>query len=177
MALNISSHKIWVGSVLKVGGMLGLVGLETITGRIVRFDKLLSSVGIWDCYATPGIRLGVGLGGSAGYAIIIVLNTQFYIDLHGLDIGGPGLNIAFEERFGQIPLSKHQYKAFEALAKGVMTTKNSSGITAIVNTIVTGINYASSEPIAFMFDVPGLGVGLELSAVYTIKYKLQLQGL
>lgn len=177
MAISIPSHKIWVGSVIKGGGMLFIAGLETLTGNIVRLDCLKNSVGIWGCYATPGIRLGLGLGGSVGYAFIIVLNTQFYSDLHGLDIGGPGLNIAFEERFGKIPLSKHEYKAIEALAKGVMTTKKVDLITTLTNTITNAINYAGGQPIAFMFDLPGMGVGLEISAVYTLEYKLQLDGM
>lgn len=179
MAINLSDQYIWVGSVVKYGGMLAVVGLETLDGTIARLDAIKANNGnaVWYCNATPGIRLGLGLGGSVGVSIIIVLNTQFYIDLHGLDIGGPGINIAFEEKFGKIPLSKNEYKAFEAMAKGVMNMKNSNLLTNAANAIINAINYAGSGPVAFMFDIPGAGAGLELSAVYTIEYKLQLQAL
>lgn len=179
MALNIPDYKIWVGSVLKYGGMLAVVGLESLDGSITRLDTLKSgnSGSPWYCYATPGVRLGLGLGGSVGVSIIVVLNTQFYVDLHGLDIGGPGLNIAFEDRFGKIPLSENEYKAFEAMAKGAMNMNQYNGVTNIANAVINGLNYSGSGPLAFMFDVPGAGTGLELSAVYTLEYRLQLKAL
>lgn len=179
MALNIPDYSIWVGSVLKYGGMLAVVGFESLEGSIMRLDALKAGNGggAWQCYATPGVRLGLGLGASVGVSIIMVLNTQFYVDLHGLDIGGPGLNIAFEDRFGKIPLSETEFSAFEAMAKGVMDMNKYNLLTNVANTVMGNLNYAGSGPVAFMFDVPGAGTGLEISAVYTLEYKLQLQAL
>ena len=179
MAIQISDYQVWTGLVTKGGGMLFVVGMETLSGHIIRLDALKSgdASAFWACGATPGFRLGLGLGGSVGVSLIIVLNTQFYVDLHGLDIGGPGLNIAFEDRFGKVPLSANEYRALEAMAKGVMNMKNSNLLTNVTNTLINNLNYGGSGPVAFMFDLPGVGYGLELSAVYTLEYKLQLNAL
>jgi hypothetical protein len=184
--MNINANETWFGVVEKTGAMLGPIGLETIVGAICRVDGLPTlGSSYWGCGATPGVRLGLGLGASVGLSIVIVLGTQFYIDLHGLDIGGPSINIAVEEKMAAKPIfgnvSKAEFaalKAFAGLGQGVGATIKESVIMNIVNNIMNGIAMASgNKPIGFAIDIPYAGYGLEISACWTVEYRLELQAL
>lgn len=185
--MNYSANQVWFGSAIKVGGMLGPVGFETLVGSICRVDELAVASNYWAFGATPGVRLGLGLGGSVGLTVVIVIGTQFFIDLHNLDIGGPGINIAIDDKLGNLGSALKVSKAeFDALKTYVGVAKNGSKLATIregtimniVNNIMNGISSANgSVPVGFALDVPFAGAGLELSAFWTVAYKLELNGL
>ena len=146
-------YEMWVGGVTKVGATLAVIGAETIQGTIVRADAISRPDMYFYCKAL-GIRMGLGLGASAGLSAIFVFNTQFYSDLQGLDLGGPSITLAFTEKIGKIPLGKEDYEIFEMLGKSVKLSGNANKegrLTNIVNNM---------KPIADLDRWGSVGIGV-----------------
>jgi len=184
--MKFNTYETWFGVVEKTGAMLGPIGMETFVGAICRVDGIPTlASSYWGCGATPGFRLGLGLGASTGLSIVIVYGTQFFVDVHGLDIGGPSVNIAVEDKLGDLgtlgKISQAEFtalKAFAGLGKGAKATIKESVIMNIVNNIMNGVSLASgNKPVGFSIDIPFAGVGLELSASWIVGYTLELQAL
>ena len=185
--MNFQPNNTWVGVAIKEGGIIGALGLETLEGSICRLDSLGSASAYWACFATLGIRIGFGLGGAAGLTLIIVHGTQFFIDVHNMDIGGPNVTIAIEDRIGNVGAARSidkaawaSLKAFAGVAEnaGKLSQVKESVIMNIVNNIMNSVSWASgSLPFGLAIDIPFAGAGLELSAYWTIEYRLQLKGL
>jgi hypothetical protein len=168
-------HEMWVGGLTKVGATLAVIGAETIQGTIVRADSISHASAYFYCKAL-GIRMGLGLGASAGVSAIFVFNTQLFGDLQGLDLGGPSITIAFTEKFGKIPLGKEEYEIYKMLGKGINLANDANKANMLTNRMNTMMSLvtAGSGPTGLVIDIPYAGIGLELSAVWAFHYKLEL---
>jgi hypothetical protein len=173
--MNISPGKVWVGVVAKGGATLFIIGAETLQGTIARLDQINDLSTYWYCKAL-GFRIGPGLGASGGLSLIIVINTQLFGDLHGLDLGGFGLTFAFTDKFGKVPMSIEEFEVLKAFGKSAQwSSKKNPGntVTNFVNNILNGVT-SNGQPTGFVIDIPFAGAGLELSAVWTFHYKLEM---
>ena len=65
----VTTHNTWVGFVATVGGMLNGAGLESMLGVVARADFAAHC----DVNSTS-VRVGLGLGGSGGTAVLVALN-------------------------------------------------------------------------------------------------------
>ena len=173
--------KTWVGAAVKVGGLLAVVGGESLRGTVVRADAILNPQAYWTICSSVGIRFGLGVGGGANCVGIVVLNASVITDLHNLEIGGWGVNVGL----GCLKAPKVDpdiYPIFQAMTKGVKFCNDKNRANMITNFInsLSSIEDAVKgkvTPFAFVFDIPYGGWSAELSVVKTINYKLQVQDL
>src|SRR4051812_44669791 len=84
----------WVGAGAKVGG-IAVIGMETVEGVVARLDDMQSS---WTEINITSLRLGLGLGGSAGAVIICAFNvTGVLYTINGLSVSDWGATLALPE--------------------------------------------------------------------------------
>ena len=172
-------NKVWIGSAVKVGGHLAVIGGESFRGSIVRADAIANPQAYWTICSTAGWRFGLGLGGGTNIIGVLVLNANFPTDFHNLDISGWGVNVAFPG-FKKPNISPELYPIFQGMAKGLKFADDKNKLNMMTNFInsLSGLADAAQgnvKPIAFIFDIPFAGWGVELSFGRTVEYKLQVQ--
>ena len=79
-ASTIDPSQIWIGLGVKGGGFLGIGGATSLNGYVWRLDQLALSPASFN---VTEFQIGLGLGGSWGFSMLIALNTNnIYGDLN-----------------------------------------------------------------------------------------------
>ena len=156
----------WLAVATKIGGQLVLVGGEFTEGTLVncsnthwRYDFNINS-----------FRAGPGLGGGAGYCVVLAFNCINPCQLDQTSIEDWGFNLALAGKWAQIAKALANYRFYAAIAK--MGTSMAIGIQE-AEKIKLSVNYLwnafdmsqrPGTPMICAIDTPA-GVGLELSLV------------
>jgi hypothetical protein len=159
----------WVGYGTKFGGIVGLLGLETMSGEIANMMTPSHSHEL----SVTSIRAGVGLGGGAGIVAILLFNCSSPYSLNGTRTTPDwSANLALGANWSDHVEALKNYKLFQALAQvsGKIRHASPENLTSIRNGmsyIYSAVGLTSmSGPTLVTLDIPGMGVGVELSVCY-----------
>jgi hypothetical protein len=171
--------KRWLGFGGKVGGQLGIGGVETV-------EAFMLNLGDFETFNLEIInsRWGLGLGGSGGLVAVIGFGFSIPYELDHKSVNDWGVNVAFVEKvFSKSVLHAIQGTRFfvDAFKFGIYVApefKQARTAAAVWRAAVQVRNvlhtvYAASEagnggrPGIVVIDLPVLGGGLELSAFAT----------
>lgn len=185
MASGFREDQTWVGFAIKGGGHLFVVGAEGAQGYAGRLDQFTTSL---QNFNITSMRFGPGLGGGVGISMFLAFNTPMLINLNNTKIS-PALadfnvNVSVEAK---IPLG-NSIKAIQPIARQLAAGSRllgglKTGIGALklsdISTLrdfahlywqasVEGSDAArTSAPKTMVIDIPGAGVGLEVSLFWT----------
>ena len=164
---------IWFGLAVKGGGHFFLVGKDTLEGWLVSYDRYEDSFFM----NVDGWRLGPGLGGSVGMALIIVTSLREPSGLHGHMIGGGDFEANLGGKWGTVAKAVDKLQpAMKALrtmkraTKGVIKVAEWEKTREVIKNAATalGMSLDAAEPQVYAFGIPGAGVGVELSLFYGV---------
>ncbi len=174
---------IWFGIGVKGGGHLAIVGKETFEGWVVSADNYDNSFFV----NIDGWRLGPGLGGSVGAALIIVTSLDDPRKLNGHMIDAKDFQANMGAKWGSLAKGAAKLGFVQRLAKSSkMWGKVGKGAIAagewektreLVKGSISalGIDTNAAEPQVEVIEIPGVGTGLELSAYWSVG-TLQVHG-
>jgi len=161
-------YESWLGIGVKGGGTLALVGAETLFGEVTNLGFVQDRHTI----TISSIRVGAGLGGGAGFVVIIVYNCANLMNLDGTEATDWSINIALGAKWDAVAkvLAKKQF--FMTLIKlGNKFAKATPGdldnLRNSMSYLYTCYGIASMKgPTVVTLDIPFAGVGAELSVHY-----------
>jgi hypothetical protein len=162
-----SSYKRWLGVGVKSGGQLLIGGVESTTAR-------LWNLGDGESFDLEVIasRWGLGLGGDGGAVAVLGFGFTVPYELDGKSANDWGVNIAITEKVISKSLITSLSVAI-AMARAAKAARISKlGVDTLVqlrnlaHTFYAGYE-ASKKSGVVVIDVPGAGVGLEVSAYVT----------
>ena len=160
----------WIGVGVKGGGTVVVAGMEYLTGKVFNLGDL--SVG--NNFQMLSVRLGVGLGGGVGAVVCLVFNCLNIMNLDETDQDDWGVNIALGPKWDGVVKVLKNYKFFGTLAKfGKHVARlHPSDLESVRNSMAylyTAYDIANSAgPKLVTIDIPGAGVGAELSVNKTL---------
>jgi|GEM_PF-5283067 len=163
----------------KAGGMI-MAGVESAWGRLYNLNNPCYNV----MFTCSTIKFGIGAGGGMGSIIALAFNIKKLRDLEKTNKGfdwGIGLDIGVVKA-SAIASAVKNHKALAVavelaamLKKGGNPHLNGSDITNVRNLASVVFNYSkltSNEPELFFIDIPGAGLGAEVS----VSLSLPLEG-
>ncbi len=169
-------QRVWIGGALKAGGQATIKGWESISGIVV--NPFLDRMMMFEA-ETSRTGLGLGAGGGAALAIFTGIRNPAEIIGHtesqafdaNVSIGGEWLDciktFAKAKQLGKLFSMAHQLGRLSKLATktqvGAATEKYGAGLDIGKALIGAGGGIDSSSKAASFIDVPGAGVGLEVS--------------
>jgi hypothetical protein len=163
-----SSQESWIGLGIKGGGTLGFLGMETLEGTVTNlgFPQDSHSLNV------TSIRLGIGLGGGAGYVAVMVYKCGNLMNLNGTKTTDWSINVALGEKWDGVVKGLKNYKFFSTVAR--IGAKLSKAVPSDVDNIRNSMSYlytaydiyGMSGPKLVTIDIPFAGVGAEVSAHY-----------
>lgn len=120
-------------------------------------------------FEISSLRLGDGIGASAGYVLVFIFNCVSPNQLHNTNVSDWGFNLSLGGKWDEVAKALTNFKLFAAVGKIAATTafgiKNAEGIRNAAHTIATSYDMlTSSTPSVICLDTP-IGVGLEISKV------------
>lgn len=175
---------IWFGIGVKGGGHFFAVGKDTFEGWLVSADNYDNSFFV----NIDGWRLGPGLGGSVGAALIVVAALDDPRKLQGYMIDDKDFQANMGAKWGTLAkgVSKLGFvqrlakssKMWGKIGKGAITAAEWEKTRDLIKGSVSalGIDPNAAEPQVTVIDIPGVGTGLELSAYWTVG-TLQVHGI
>ena len=160
----------WSGYGIKTGGTLAIIGLEGISGQL--FNLADRSAGSFNMMS---MRLGAGLGAGTGLCAVFAFNTQNLWSLNGKKTKDLCFNFSIGGKWCDYFKFLTKMKYADLLAKTtkqISKTKNlpltqAEDIRNIGSALYTNYDmHTSSGTSLVAIDIPGAGIGLELSAHY-----------
>lgn len=120
-------------------------------------------------FKISSLRLGPGIGASAGYVLVFIFNCTSPNQLHNTKVNDWGFNLSTGGRYDKVAGILKDLKlagAVGKLAKGAaFGIKNGDSIRNAAHTIATSYDIATSnKPSVICLDTP-IGVGAEISYV------------
>jgi hypothetical protein len=167
---------IWFGIAVKGGGHFFLVGKDTVEGWLVSVDNYENNFFL----NVDGWRLGPGLGGGVGVALVIVTSMRNPNALHGHMVGGKDFQASLGAKWGTLAKGVSKLSVVQKLAqRSKFATKVGKGAITLAEWEKTrelikgtigalGIDLDAAEPQVEVIDLPGVGTGLELSAYFNV---------
>lgn len=160
----------WIGIAAKYGGFLGGVGYETTSGDMINlgtYDRVL--------FHAESLKVGLGLGGGAGAALVMALNCPNILTLCsddyiaqkdvsvGVALGGKWSSFAKSSITTLRPLFNFGTKRFSDI---IRLSRNADDIRNLGHLLYS--NYAvftqgRNEPQFICIDIPVGGYAAELS--------------
>jgi len=171
----------WFGIGGKVGTQFVVDGIETLAGYVASLDDLGKGMAI----GASINRLGPGFGASGGACFIYISGVSSPEKLNGHQEGGWDFNVALGEKWDTVAKSTKKIKKLEPLIK-VITKIGAKTPSALkqalkadpdewVELLKAGKSVKEyleinpkGEPNVFVFDVPWLGAGTEVSLFYGV---------
>ena len=162
-------HQTRLGTGVKVGG-IALIGAEAFEGVATRIDSWSSA---WHEINVTSIRLGLGLGGSAGISLFFAFHTntlweinETYVSDWGLNIVVPELKINIQSLKLSLDLTRY-IEGTEFLSKafiGGMTAEKIAVFRDLASFIYNSSEMIQEDPAPkiVLLDIP-VGAGAELS--------------
>ncbi|HCA56646.1 MAG TPA: hypothetical protein DEP46_01545 [Blastocatellia bacterium] len=167
---DFDASKTWMGIGLKTGGTLFVVGMENTEGRMFN----LQNANIRYDFSILSARLGLGLGGGTGLCAVCVFNCDNpIVRLHNTETTDWGVNVPLRRKWSKIAKTLKNSRFFVRVTR--VGARLSRLVPAEVEAFRNDLHYlytafdvaSSSGPKLVTIDTPA-GVGLELSANYTI---------
>lgn len=162
-------YETWIGVGIKGGGTLFVVGLEYLSGTIRNLGMLTEH----NDFQVLGPRFGLGLGGGAGVVACMVFHCLNINNLNDTDASDWSINASLGAKWDGIVKGLANYNFFATIGKvGTVLKATPSDIDNLRN----GMSYfyafcdiasMNASPKLVTIDVPGAGVGMELSAHWT----------
>jgi hypothetical protein len=169
----------WFGVVAKAGTMFGPVGIETAAGYVASLDDMGKGMAV----AASINRLGLGAGVTGGFSFILITGVKSPSDLDGYQQLDKDFNLALEENWGKMAKGASKIKKLDPLIQAISRTGAKTpgalkkALSAEPDRWVDLVKAGKSvkdygeledkgQPNVFMFDVPFLGKGVEVSAFY-----------
>lgn len=168
----------WIGVGVKGGGHVAIVGVDTMLGKVWSIDATGRSFGLM----AETKRLGPGLGGGGGLAVIYVTGVRQPSDVSGLKQTDWDFNASLGEQWGKLakaaklakiapivePILKLGAKSPEALAKLIKAhpEKWAEAIKQSKTALEASGLDINGKPNVLIIDTP-VGGGLELSIYAT----------
>ncbi len=167
MKKDIDFNAIWLGVGVKSGGQLGFGGIESVTGRYYNLGNRMKRD-----FSMVSSRWGLGLGGGGGLFVSIYFNTYELYWLNGRTIEDWAVNVSLGKKWKEVAAilkAKNFIRNVRLAAKIYSIVPHLDEIREAVSNIYNATDFeAISDPHPnFMFDVPGAGYSLEVSAVKT----------
>ena len=161
-------NKFWIGHGAKVGGIIVVAGMEGVDGKIHH-----TATGALYNFNLTSVRLGFGLGASAGEALILIFDCDNpYVRLHDTEVKDWGINISMAGSWAKVAKFLKDGGFWLRIGKlGLKGARHLRNIELIRNDLsyiynMLDLNNLDGKPKVIILDTP-LGAGLELSAVYT----------
>ena len=158
----------WVGYGTKIGGIVGIFGAEGMEGEIANLANPSHSHEL----NVTSIRAGLGLGGGIGAVAILLFNCSNPHNMNGTSTTDWSINVSLGNNWSDYVEALKNRKFFEALIRinGKIRNATPENITSVRN----GMSYlysaagiaTMSGPTLVTLDIPGSGVGVELSISY-----------
>lgn len=164
------NYSSWIGLGFKGGGILGIGGVDYLSGTMRNVGFLAEH---HDFQVLSG-RLGLGLGGSVGAVACFIYHCPNLYVLNDTIADDWSINVALEVKWDGIADGLKNLKFFPTLAKlGAKAAGWSSATPADITNLRNGMSYIyttqdvmrmNNLPKLVTIDIPGAGVGFELSA-------------
>lgn len=172
----------WLGIVGKAGTMFAVVGIETVTGAVISLDDPTK----WMAIGASVNRVGVGWGASGGAAFVFITGISGPQKLNGWQQADGDFNLAIGENWGKMAKSATKLKKIMPVveAMGKIGAKTPGALKKLLKTepdrYVDLVKAAKSvrdyknlkggeEPEVFMWDVPWVSGGVEVSLFYGLQ--------
>jgi len=156
----------WIGLGAKGGGTLGILGMEYLGGTL----RNVGSITEHHDFQLLSYRMGVGLGGGVGVTACIVYDCGNLIDLNGTRVEDWSVNAQLGAKWDSILKGLKNYKFLVTVAKLGKKILNATpgdmdNLRNAMSYLYTAYDIASKGkgPKVVTIDIPGAGVGLELS--------------
>jgi hypothetical protein len=152
------------------------VGKDTVEAWLVSVDNYDNNFFM----NVDGWRLGPGLGGGVGMALVIVTSMKHPNELRGHMISGKDFQASLGGKWGTVAKSVSRLSFVQRLAqrskfatkvgKGAITVAEWEKTRELIKGTVSalGIDLDAAEPQIEVIDLPGIGAGLELSAYASV---------
>ena len=168
--MSFTLDQTWYGVAGKVGSTVGILGIETIDGRMFNLANLNTQFN----FGLTNMRVGLGFGGGGGVVAMMMFHISNPKLANGTVVTDWGVNLTVGEKWDSIIKGLKNAKFFSTAIRIGAKLKNFNP--SDIDDIKTGVSYiynaydiakSDGKPQVLMFDVPGAGLGLEISANYT----------
>lgn len=155
----------WVGIGIKSGGSLLIGGVETTTGKFFN----VGNPGVTYNFNIVSRRWGLGLGGGGGLVVIFVfkLKSLYWLNHRSVDDWGVNISIGGKQfEILKFLANKNFFHTVRYVGRSLNLLTNYIEDFRNVSSFLYNVNDFDSKadhPILSL-DVPGVGLGLELSA-------------
>ncbi|MEP6924412.1 MAG: hypothetical protein ABI954_08090 [Pyrinomonadaceae bacterium] len=173
------NYSSWIGFGFKGGGILGIGGVDYLSGTMRNVGFLSEH----HDFQVLSARLGLGLGGSVGAVACFVYNCSNLYALNDTIADDWSINVALEVKWDAIADGLKNFKFFPTLAKlGAKAAGWSKATPGDITNLRNGMSYIytaqdivtmNGSPKLVTIDIPGAGVGYELSASFS-KGKIEI---
>lgn len=160
----------WWGLGVKGGGQLIVGGLELLEAGVINAENSMAK----NQFQILNLKLGPGLGGSAGLCAVFLFNCPNLWVCNGVEIKDWGINVSLGEKWSDFAKGLQQFKLLARAASIGSKMKNLTPADIedgrnLLHYIWNGYDLASGDS-SFKFislDIPGSGIGYEVSASFT----------
>ena len=164
-----NKYESWIGVGVKIGGIIGPLGFESLTGNVFN----AGNPAYYHRLTISGIRVGLGLGGGGGLVLIFVYNCNNIKSLHNTSSEDWGVNVSFGEKWADVAKVIKNKNLFSTILnlQGVLAYATPDKIENIRNCMayiynIYDLSTVAGAPKIISIDIPGAGIGEELSAYY-----------
>jgi hypothetical protein len=167
---NMNLYNSWAGYGIKTGGTLAIVGVEGIAGQLFNLGDRSSG-----SFNMLSMRIGAGLGAGTGLCAVFAFNTPNLWSLNGKKTKDLSLNFSIGGKWCDFFkfLTKTKYadllvETTKQLSKTKqLNLKQAENARNIGSALYTNYDlHTASGSSMIAIDIPGAGIGLELSAHY-----------
>lgn len=165
---------LWFGIGFKGGGHIVLIGKESFAGNVWSLDHFENRFRL----DVDGWRVGPGLGAAGGIALVLITGVAHPNDLRNHPMSGADFQLALGARLGSVVKAvkelpwviriarewKHARKLGQAAITFAEWEKSRDSVRQLLN--ATGVDLNPPVPQVTIFEIPGAGPGLEVSAYW-----------
>ena len=170
---SFDKYSTWFGLGFKGGGILIIGGAEYLSCTM----RNLGNPNEHHDLQILSARAGLGLGGSVGMIACLIYNCSNLHNLNDTQAADWSINVAFAEKWDTVVKGLASCRFFPSLLKIGKAVNKSAGVIPsdlenirnAMSYLYTGYDYlkgSAGAPKMITVDIPGAGVGYELSAYW-----------